>query len=613
MFRRARNFLRFKRFLHQLTIAGIAVRNLLLRMLTWFIPLLSFLCGAIVVYDLGFNTFYNNQVQLSLVLRFLLLLLVIAMALRFTGECFVPKKRSARVFHLVLLVLFFYLYNGPSWDNIILAGERTNTYFINKLVLYGGILFLLITEASHLLGFIYKKSFNPALLFVLSFLLIILVGTGLLSLPRATVEGISITDALFTATSAVCVTGLTVVDTATHFTTFGHVILLLLIQIGGLGIMTFAGLLGYAMSGGASFQSQLALKDMMSGDKIGTVIRTVNQIILVTLCFEAVGAFILYFSLEDVLFERKLHKVFFSVFHSVSAFCNAGFSTLPDGLFNFHFRFNYFLHIVIAGLIILGGMGFPIVFNIYNYGLSKAFNLKQKILGRDNRRYTPRLMNINTRLALVTTTILLVAGTISFFIFEQNAGLIAHPTMKGKIISSFFGSVTARTAGFNTVDTNVMRLPTIMIYLLLMWIGASPGSTGGGIKTTTAAVALLNMASIIRGKDRTEYAGIEISKHSINRAFAIMMLSLIVIGVAVFLLSVNDGHFGLIKLSFEVFSAFSTVGLTLGLTPSLTDFSKVVLVATMFIGRVGALTLCVALVKQQQQLYYRYPQEEISF
>jgi Trk-type K+ transport system membrane component len=188
-----------------------------------------------------------------------------------------------------------------------------------------------------------------------------------------------------------------------------------------------------------------------------------------------------------------------------------------------------------------------------------------------------------------------------------------HPTIGGKLVTSFFGSVAPRTAGFNTVDMTAMSLPTIMVCLLLMWIGASPGSTGGGIKTTTFGVAILNMFSILRGKDRSEFYRSEISHNSIRRAFALIFLSLLFIGFFIFLISINDSDKGLLRIAFEVFSAFSTVGLSLNLTPELSSFSKGVLIVTMLVGRVGTVTLMVAFIKQTKKLYYRYPKEEITF
>ncbi|HZG26700.1 MAG TPA: potassium transporter TrkG, partial [Chitinophagaceae bacterium] len=264
-------------------------------------------------------------------------------------------------------------------------------------------------------------------------------------------------------------------------------------------------------------------------------------------------------------------------------------------------------------LVILGGMGFPIVFNMYRYFKIKTSNLICRIKGAGETQHLPSLIFLNSRLALAVSVVLLLIGFVAYLLFEQGATLQQHPTWTGKIVTSFFGSVTPRTAGFNTVDLTKMNLSTIMIYLLLMWIGASPASTGGGIKTTTAGVAILNMMSILRGRDRTEFFKSEISHNSVRRAFAIIILSLLLIGVSIFFVSINDSDKGLITIAFEVFSAFSTVGLTLGITPSLSVYSKVVLMITMFVGRVGMLTLLVAFIKQSRQLYYRFPKEDIAF
>jgi len=206
-----------------------------------------------------------------------------------------------------------------------------------------------------------------------------------------------------------------------------------------------------------------------------------------------------------------------------------------------------------------------------------------------------------------------VTGFIAYFFFEYNGSLKEHPTWVGKVVTSFFGSVTPRTAGFNTVDIASLSLPIIMIYFFLMWIGASPSSTGGGIKTTTAAVAFLNLRAIVRGRNRTEVHHTQISEPSINRAFAVIMLSLVIIGMTVLLISIYDGDKGILKIAFESFSAFSTVGLSLGITPELSEVSKIVLVVTMFIGRVGALTILIAFINQEKDRAYQYPVEEIMY
>lgn len=585
----------------------------ILHILSFIIPFLLLLSFGIVVYEFGFKPFWNNHPKINFWLTLTLAGTAILLSVRILLELFTFKKKWVRIFNItgVLFLFLLSIYIIPvkaSLDN-----TSSNLFLFQKLVIYGGVALAFITEISNFLQFIYSKNINPGILFVGSFAFLILMGAFLLKLPNATYQGISALDALFTSASAVCVTGLIVVDTATHFTPLGQIIILLLIQLGGLGIMTYAGLLAYAIAGHTSFKTQLAFKDMINSRHVNNVMHFVYQVVIVTFVFELIGAVFIYFSLDDKLFDRHLDKIFFSVFHSISAFCNAGFSTYTNGLYESVIRFNYPLQLVISFLIILGGMGFPIVFNLYRYIKIKSSNFICRLKGGGQVKHFPGLIFLNARLALVVSLILLLTGFIAYILFEQSHTLLQHPTVSGKVVTAFFGSVTPRTAGFNTVDLTALSLPTIMIYLLLMWIGASPGSTGGGIKTTTAGVAALNMLSVLRGKDRTEFFRSEISQNSVRRAFAIIILSLLIIGISVFFVSINDSSKGLINIAFEVFSAFSTVGLTLGITPSLTAFSKVVIIITMFVGRVGMLTLLVAFINQSRPLYYRYPKEDIAF
>jgi len=577
------------------------------------IPVFLLIAFCWILYDAGFNHFLTNNATVNYWLSLLLPGLVIMMGLRWLAGIFEKRKLRARLISLAFWLIMVCCY-------VVLLPQKSATlphdpdlYLLYKILLYLCISFVALAELSLVIRFSPGRAPNSAFLFVASFALMVVLGTLLLSLPYATYHGLSLTDALFTATSAVCVTGLTVTDTAREFTVFGQVILLLLIQAGGLGIMTFTGLLSYAITGSISFRNELAFRSIFVSNKLGNVMHLVSRIVLVTFFFEAIGAAGIYFSTGPELFETKPDKVFFAVFHSVSAFCNAGFSTYTNGLYHEGLRFNYSFQLLIAVMIILGGLGFPITFNLFSYIRVKATNAWWRLRRKGQRIHIPRLININSRLALVTSFFLLVTGFIAYLAFEWRGTLQQHPSLWGKMVTAFFGSVTPRTAGFDSVNISGLNLSTVMIYLLLMWIGASPGSTGGGIKTTTFAVAVLNMASVVRGKDRSEFFNTEISPSSVRQAFAIMLLSLLVIGVAVFLMSIQDGDKGLVQIAFEAFSAFSTVGLTLGITPELSGLSKLVLVLTMFIGRVGTLTLIMAFVKQQQQLYYRYPKEDITF
>jgi potassium uptake TrkH family protein len=582
------------------------------RVSTTLFPLVALLLFGLIIYDFGFFPFYSHDERIYNYLYYLLTFSKVVLVARFATEWVEIKNWKAHVYNFGLIILIFYL-ASLSKSIALMDLKHTSVFISHKLILFTGIAFLFFTEASNLLKFIYNRRQNPSFVFILSFAIIILAGTLLLMLPNATTHGISLINAFFTATSAVCVTGLTVLDTGTDFTIIGKMIILFLIQIGGIGIMTFAGLLGYLAAGSVSFHSQMALKSMVSSNQISNVITIVTRIIIVTLFFEAIGAFMLYLSLDKTSFHSNIERIFFSVFHSVSAFCNAGFSTESAGLYTKSFRFNYPLQLMIALLIILGGMGFPIVFNIFSFIRIKAFTLFSRAIKNPVREKMTRIIQVNSKLALTTTIILLLTGFILYFSFEYNTSLKDHPTLFGKVVTSFFGSVTPRTAGFNTVDMTKLSLPIIMIYFLLMWIGASPSSTGGGIKTTTIAVAFLNLRTIIHGRKRTEVYRTQISESSINRAFALIILSLLIIGMTILLISIYDREKGILKIAFEAFSAFSTVGLSLGITSGLSDVSKIVLIAAMFIGRVGALTLLIAFINQQKDRSYQYPVEDIMY
>jgi len=599
-----------ERVINQGRFSLIQILRAFYRISNVLIPPTTLISFGLVIYDFGFNPFYSHSPNLYTGFHLVLLSFKILFLIRFFSEWVEPIKFKAHIYSVALLILVYYL--DHVGNALIVSEPAPSTGFLmNKLLLYAGLIFLFLTEASSLLKYVHHKRQNPAFLFILSFAVIILAGALLLMLPKATVRDITIVDAFFTSASAVCVTGLTVVDTAKHFTIVGKMILLFLIQIGGLGIMTFTGLLSYLAAGSVSFHNQMALKSIVSSNRLSNVITIIGRIILVTLFFEGIGAFLVYISIDKSLFDKKVDQVFFSVFHAVSAFCNAGFSTFSKGLNDPLVKFNYSLHMIIATLIILGGMGFPIVFNVFTFIRSKVLNAVNRLLKNPARETYTRIIQLNSKLALSTTLILLLIGFGCYLFLEWNASLKEHTSWIGKIVTSFFGSVTPRTAGFNTVNLNALTLPTVLIYLLLMWIGASPSSTGGGIKTTTAAIAFLNLRTIAQGKNRIDAFRTQISEPSINKAFAAIIISLFIIGLSILLISLNDGKHGLLKIAFESFSAFSTVGLTLGITPELSETSKVVLIIVMFIGRVGALTVLIAFVNRAKQQAYHYPVEEI--
>jgi Trk-type K+ transport system membrane component len=578
-------------------------------MLAWLIPVTVTVAAGIAIYDIGFNPFYSIERQRWVFFHWLIVILSALLLIRFIQSLVLREPKTQIIIHSILALGFLYIAFTSSFF-VLNSNSPSQDLLVAKGVQYGIVFLLSFIELSKIAGNVYRHGVNPSLVFVLSFLGIILLGTTLLLLPRSTLSGLSVVDAFFMSTSAVCVTGLTTVS-LTNFTFLGQLIILILIQIGGLGVMTFAGLLGHSVSGKATFQSQLALRDMVSSQQLSKAVQTVYTIIGVTLLFELVGMFLLYTSLNESHFATEGEKIYFSIFHSISAFCNAGFSTLPDGMATPLIVGNLKAQWVLIILIILGGMGFPIVFNLYKYLLHHIKNLFGFLFLKRRKQYVTRIVNLTSQIALQTTIFLLLFGFGIYLLAEAGHSITPEMPWFEKITKAFFGSVTARTAGFHMVDFNTLQLPTLLVIILLMWIGASPSSTGGGIKTTTIAVAILNMASIIKGKDRTEFKRREIGSNSIRRAFAIILLSLVFIGLCTVGIAIEDGDKGLLKIVFESFSAFSTVGISLGITAELSALSKVILMATMFLGRVGTLTLLAAIIRQSSQLDYRYPSEEV--
>jgi len=558
-----------------------------------------------ILYDFGFE----HQADVAVTLRKVYAITVIGGSISIIARYFIREYRprlKSLPFDLLLLIFLLLVLNNNAKD----GGAGNAGIFSQPFWIYPAVILVFIREMAAVRIEFKKASLNPAQMFVTSFFIIIIIGTFLLMLPKATVSGISVVDAFFTSVSAVCVTGLAVVDTGSYFTYFGQVIIFLLFQAGGLGIMTFTSYFSYFFRGNASFESQLILRDYTNTDKLSEVFAVLKRILLITLLIEGAGTLLIFNSLDRGLMPSLSDRLFFSGFHAVSGFCNAGFSLLRDSFYDSSFRFNYPLHLVIAFLIIMGGLGFPIVFNLIMAIKSEFRSLFRWLIFREKRIRTPWLININTRLVLITTLALLAVGSLTIFILEYNNTLAEH-RFAGKAIEAFFGAVTARTAGFNTFDMSALSVPAALIFMFLMWVGASPASTGGGIKTSTFAVAILSVLGIARGSTRLEVYKREIPDASVNRAFAIIFLSVIVIGLSIGLLSMLNPGIGFLDISFECISAYGTVGLSRGITADLTTAGKVVIALTMFIGRVSMLSILIAFFKRVYTGNYRYPGESI--
>lgn len=556
-----------------------------------------------IVFDFGydFKENYNSPHVIGLItLSFLLLGFNLFKLAKYK---FKSNKKVALV-NIVLISAMLLI----SLIVFILNLDFSYSYILQKIkpILEGGLIFYFLIRLLVLVRHIYDIYFNPAIVFVGSFMILALTGAFLLMLPSATTNGISFTNAIFTATSAVCVTGLAVVDTAYDFTIIGQSIILVLIQLGGIGILTFTSFFAFFFRGSSSFKEGLNTKDFIAHEGLKDVFRAALNVVIFTIAVELIGAVFIYFSVIDNY--NISNKFFFSLFHSISAFCNAGFSIFSAGLFDESIRFDYFFQWIIMILIIFGGLGHNIVFNFYQY--IKTYILE--LFDKKRIHKQVRIITINTRLVLYTTLILLLVGFVFLYISEYNNTLQMHHTTFGKITNAAFNAVTPRTAGFNTVDFTKFTVPSLLFVIFLMWIGASPASTGGGIKTSTFALATLNIFAVAMGKNRIQILGRRISSESTTRAFAILCISLIVIGIAIMaLLIFEPKETPLVTIVFECFSAYSTVGLSLNFTTTLSEPSKYVIIATMFIGRIGMLNLMVGLLRQLNHQFYEYPKENI--
>jgi len=444
---------------------------------------------------------------------------------------------------------------------------------------------------------------SPPRMLIVSFLALILLGTGFLMMPEMTknVEYMPFFEALFTSISASCVTGLIVVDTATYFTQKGHIIIMLLIQLGGLNIISFATLFALFSKKGLGIKHQTILQENFSSESLLSGKGLLRKIFLFSFFMEFIGMVLLYFTWNPKLqFPFVEDQFFYSLFHSISAFNNAGFSLFSDGLHEHLLQNSHSMHMVLAGLIFMGAVGFPVIEDLFNFERIKK-SIKNPLVG----------LKLSTQISLYTSLILIAFGMLMFYFLEQENTLNGMK-LGGQLITSFFQSITARTAGFNTVDFSIIGTPMLLIFIFLMFIGASPGSTGGGIKTSTFTLIIYSAINTIRGKKKIEIGKRTISPELLHKAFSIFLFSASSIFAAIFVLSISDGEKGIMPIAFEIVSAFSTVGLSTGITADLTFLGKIVIMICMFIGRIGTLTLAFALSSKQRSLNYEYPKAHLT-
>lgn len=432
---------------------------------------------------------------------------------------------------------------------------------------------------------LFKDKLNPPQVLALGFLSLILIGSILLNLPIASSSGSSIgyVNSLFTSASAVCVTGLTVLNTAKDFTPFGQVIIITLIQFGGLGIMTLA-TVGYIIMGKKiSFKERLMIKEQLNTESIQGIVKLTKKVIGYTFFLEMMGSLLLALRFVPMFgFEKGLA---FSIFHAISAYCNAGFDIFGDSLIIF--QNDYYILLILSLLIILGGLGFTVYADL---------------LAKDKLRK----LTLHSKVVLIMTGSLLIIGTLSFLLFESsNPGTLGSMNFPSRLANSFFQSVSPRTAGFYSVDMSKIRETTIFSTIMLMFIGGSPGSTAGGIKTTTFACLLLTTISVVKGEEDVNCLNRRLPFETIKRAVSIFLIGLAIVFSTAIILTITDSSLKFINLLFESTSAFGTVGLTTGITDKLSTLGRLVITLTMYIGRVGPLTMAYAFARRNMKRDYR--------
>ncbi|MDQ0220977.1 Trk family potassium uptake protein [Peribacillus cavernae] len=438
-----------------------------------------------------------------------------------------------------------------------------------------------------------KNFFDPPKILVLGFGVIIFIGAFLLTLPLATVDGkgLSFLNALFTSTSATCVTGLVVVDTGTTFSTFGQLVILSLIQLGGLGFMTFATLFAFLLGKRISLKERLLLQESLNNLSMEGVVRLVRRILIFTAVIEVAGGILLSirFSIDMPIGKA----IYYGFFHAISNFNNAGFDLMGEFRSLTPYAEDPIVTLTVCALITLGGIGFIVMNEIFEY--------------RETRR-----LSLHTKVVLVTSLILIVTGTILILLFEYGNQKTLQPlSYPGKVLASLFQAITPRTAGSNTLNIPDLTQPTLFLIIFLMFIGASPGSTGGGIKTTTFATLLGTVWSQIRGKEDVVFFRRRIVVETIYKALTVTVSGLFIVIAVTMLLTITESGRDFLMILFEATSAFATVGLSMGLTPDLSPVGRILIILTMFAGRVGPLTIAFAITMRRKPDAFRFPKGKI--
>ncbi len=539
----------------------------------------------------------------SAVLGLFVLQEIVRLALQRKALAFVRDHRIEMLLAATVVLEFLFGRHIASWLGQYVPDVSASTLTLvflglNQVVLVSVITLRLLRH----MPLLHSRALSPGLVFILSFAFLIVAGTLLLKTPHATPEGIGWVDALFLSTSAVCVTGLSPLDISVSLTSHGHWILLGLIQVGGLGVMTITYFFAYFMTGEVTLRSRIALQDLLSEDNLGQIGTVLALIIGFTAALELAGTLAIHASLSGTTLPEG-ERVFFALFHSISAFCNAGFSTLGPGLADPRVGTSMPLQGAVMALIVIGGLGFPVVKGFWVYVAGRI---------RYRLRLTERLparLSVNARLVLLTTACLVAGGTVTIWLTEFAWG--DGPSTGNTWWTALFHSVTARTAGFNVTPVTELLPASAALMMALMFIGGSPSSTAGGIKTSTLAVAVLSLRRVILGRTDIEAFGRRFSEDLANRALATILVAGSFLAMVIVALCILHPELPPFDLAFEAVSALGTVGLTRGITPQLGEPAKLVIIAAMFVGRIGVLAFIVSFMPPRVPPAFRYPETTI--
>lgn len=438
-----------------------------------------------------------------------------------------------------------------------------------------------------------KTKFSEVQVLALGFFIVIFIGGTILSLPisSASGEATNFLDSIFTATSATCVTGLVTVDTGTHWNLLGQTVIMILIEIGGLGFMSFATFISVLIGRRITLKSRLLMQEAMNTFNIQGLVKMLKKVMLFTFIIQFIGALIL--STQLIPEFGVARGIYISIFSSISTFCNAGFDLF--GNFNSYTAYydNSIILLTVSALIAVGGVGFIVLLELYNYKSTKKLSLHAKVV-------------------LLITTILIVGGTIVMFILEyNNPNTIGNMNIKDKIVNSIVASISPRTAGINSVPIDKMTTTSKFITVILMFIGGSPGSTAGGLKTSTFGIILCTAISVIKGKENADIFGRTIPRGLQLKAVTLLIIGMGLVTTVTMALTIAEPNEAFLDVLYEATSAFGTVGLTTGVTQRLSEPGKIIIIMLMYLGRVGPLTVVMALISRKKGTNYKYPEGKI--